>query len=76
MNTFFSQSEILKQEEIRRRLTAERNARIHEARLAMASEPGRLGRLASAMRSGWRNLRSDRARSMVRATVGTADNSR
>jgi hypothetical protein len=60
VNTFFCQTEILRQEEIRRHLTAERNAKIHEARLAAAEETDRSGRIASALSLRWRRLRAER----------------
>ena len=58
MNNFFYQSEILKQEEMRRHLTAERFARIHEARLATEMVPGRTARLFSGLSLCWRRLRA------------------
>ena len=60
MNTFFYQIEILKQEEMRRHLTAERIARIHEAQADTAMEPGRTARVFSAISLRWRHLRADK----------------
>lgn len=73
MNTFFYQTEVLKQEELRRHLTAERYARVEEARLATAAETGRPNRFASALSLRWRRLRADRERPMVPVPVGNTD---